>query len=411
MEDAMTTPDHTSRAHATLGASGASRWIACPGSVRLSKGMPNVSSVFAQEGTAAHELADKCLTTGKNAIEFEGDIFEEHEVDEDMAEAVQVYVDAVRKEAEGGQLFIEQRFTLEDLNPPVPMFGTADAVIWNATTKTLTVMDLKFGAGVPVKVENSPQLSYYALGAMLALEKSHGIFPERVKMGIVQPRYRHPDGYVRWFEIDSFTLRSEWADFLIQAAYKTLDDDAPIVPGDHCKFCLAQAKCPRLHEQAVALAQSEFDDGFSPPEPESLSDSQIADILEKASTFKSWLVSVEAYAKDKMMKGGHIPGRKLVEKRAQRKWVDEQEAVDLLEQMGLEEDDIYTRKLISPAQAEGKLGKKKAITEQLATIVSKQSTGYTIAPITDKRPAVVLTVGDEFDDVDALEFDGFKNFD
>jgi hypothetical protein len=402
--------DHSSRAHATLGASGASRWIACPGSVRLSKGMPNVSSPFAQEGTAAHELSEKCLASGKNAIEFEGEEIEGFTVDEDMAEAVQVYVDAVREEAVGGQLFIEQRFSLEALNPPVPMFGTADAVIWNADTRTLTVMDLKFGAGVSVKVENSPQLSYYALGAMLALEKSHGIFPERVKMVIVQPRYRHPDGFVRAFEIDSYTLRVEWADYLIEAANKTLDEDAPLVAGDHCRFCLAQAKCPRLHEQAVALAQTEFDDNFNPPSPESLTDAQIGDILEKAAAFKSWINSVEAYATDKIMQGGHIPGRKLVAKRAQRKWVDEQEATDLLEQMGLEEDDIYTRKIISPAQAEGKLGKKKAVTEKLALIVSKQSTGYTIAPLSDKRPAVILQVGEEFDEVDALEFDGFTNF-
>lgn len=404
------TPDHTSRAHATLGASSASRWIACPGSVRLSEGMPNVSSPFAQEGTAAHELAEACLQSGRNAISYVGETFEGVEVDEDMAEATQVYVDAVRAEAEQGQLFIEQRFSLADLNPPVPMFGTADAVIWNAKTRVLTVMDLKFGAGVPVKVENSPQLSYYALGAMLALEKSHKIFPERVKMVIVQPRYHHPDGFVRTFEIDSYSLRVEWAEYLIQAAYKTLDDDAELNPGDHCKFCLAQAKCPRLHEQAVALAQSEFDDGFSPPEPESLSDQQIADILEKAKVFKAWLIAVEGYAKHKLESGGGIPGYKLVAKRAQRKWTTEEDALELLTEMGLEEDELYTKKIISPAQAEDKLGKKKAVKERLAEIVTAESSGYTIAPLSDKRPAVIKSIEDEFGEVDALEFDGFRNF-
>jgi hypothetical protein len=192
-------------------------------------------------------------------------------------------------------------------------------------------------------------------------------------------------------------------------AEATLDPNAPLMPGDHCKFCLAQAKCPALHQQALALAQTEFDDNFSPPAPEGLSDAQIGDILAKADAFKSWVNSVQAYATDKIAKGGHIPGFKLVAKRAQRKWIDEQEAVDLLENMGLEEDDLYTRKLISPAQAEEKLGKKKAIKDRLAGAVVAVSSGNTIAPITDRRPAVVLMIGDEFD-TPALEADGFQNF-
>ncbi len=404
------TPAHGSRAHATLGASSASRWMACPGSVRLSEGMPNTSSDYAREGTAAHELSEMCLRSGESASAFIGRIIEGFEVDEDMAEAVQVYVDAVLKLAEGNHLTIEQRFSLEALNPPVPMFGTADAVIWEESTKTLYVVDLKYGAGVPVKVENSPQLSYYALGAMLAQEQEHGILPEKVVMTIVQPRYHHADGPVRTFEIDSYTLRCEWAEDLMRYAHATLEPDAPLNPGDHCKFCLAQAKCPALHQQALALAQTEFDDGFAPPPPEALTDAQIGDILSKADAFKSWVNSVQAYAADKLSKGGHIPGFKLVAKRAQRKWIDEQEAVDLLENMGLEEDDLYTKKLISPAQAEEKLGKKKAIKDRLAGAIVAVSSGNTIAPITDRRPAVVLMLGDEFSEVPILEADGFQNF-
>ncbi len=404
------TPAHGSRAHATLGASSASRWMACPGSVRLSEGMPNTSSDYAREGTAAHELSEMCLRSGKAAITFLGETIEGFEVDEDMAEAVQVYVDAVNKLAKGNRLTIEQRFSLAALNPPVPMFGTADAVIWEESTRTLYVVDLKYGAGVPVKVENSPQLSYYALGAMLAQEAEYGILPEKVVMIIVQPRYHHADGPVRTFEIDSYSLRCEWAEDLIRYAYETLRPDAPLNPGDHCKFCLAQAKCPALHAQALTLAQTEFDDSFSPPPPEVLSDAQISDILSKADSFKSWVNSVQAYAADKIARGGHIPGYKLVAKRAQRKWTDEQEAVDLLENMGLEEDDLYTRKLISPAQAEEKLGKKKAIKDRIAGAVVAISSGNTIAPITDRRPAVVLAIGDEFDDQLAIEADGFQNF-
>jgi hypothetical protein len=173
---------------------------------------------------------------------------------------------------------------------------------------------------------------------------------------------------------------------------------------------LAQPKCPRLHEQAVALAQAEFDDGFLPPEPEGLSEEQIGQILAKADVFKGWINSVQAYAQRKLEQGGAVPGYKLVAKRAQRKWQSEDDAIDLLNSMGLEDDDIFTRKLISPAQAEEKLGKKKAIKDRLAEVIVAVSSGNTIASLSDKRPAVVVQIGGEFDDTLALDHDGFRNY-
>jgi hypothetical protein len=401
---------HTNRAHATLGASSASRWIACPGSVRLSEGIPNTTSSFAQEGTAAHELAEHCLRQGKEAIEFLGEEFEEVEVTEEMAEAVQVYVDEVRRVAEGNLLVIEQRFSLDDLKPPVPMFGTADAVIWDEKNSVLTVMDLKYGAGVPVKVTNSPQLSYYALGAMLAMAKEHNVFPTKIRMVIVQPRYRHEDGPIRYFETDSYTLRMEWAEDLLAAAHETLNPDAALMTGDHCRFCPAQAKCPLIHQQAVALAQSDFDDNFSPPVPETLSDQQLSGILSKASELVAWVNAVKAYAQHKLEKGGSVPGFKLVARRAQRSWIDAESTEQALQNLGLTEDEMYVRKLLSPAQAEGIFGKKKAVKDKLAPLIQSISSGNTIAPVTDRRTAVVIQIGDEFDNPLALEHEAFQNY-
>ena len=50
--------DHASRTHAVLSASAAKRWLNCPPSARLNEQFPNVSSEFAEEGTAAHELCE-----------------------------------------------------------------------------------------------------------------------------------------------------------------------------------------------------------------------------------------------------------------------------------------------------------------------------------------------------------------
>ena len=46
--------------HAKLSASGAHRWMACPGSVAAEDGLPDKSSSFAEEGTIAHDVMEKC---------------------------------------------------------------------------------------------------------------------------------------------------------------------------------------------------------------------------------------------------------------------------------------------------------------------------------------------------------------
>lgn len=405
------TVDHGLRAHATLGASSASRWMACPASVRLSEGIISPTSKYAEEGTAAHELAEKTLRSEtKLCSQFLEEEINGFEVDEEMADAVQVYVDAVLAEAEGNQLFIEQRFNLAKLNPPSPMFGTADAVIWNEKERLLSVMDLKFGIGVPVKVERSPQLSYYALGAMLAMEE-HGIYPERIRMVIVQPRHEHRDGPVRSFEIDSYTLRAEWAQDLIEAANRTLEPDAEIVAGDHCKFCPAQAVCPLLHAQALEAVQQEFDVAeFAPPPPETLTEAQIVDILNKSKQFESWLASVKSFAKAKAERGEAIPGYKLVLGRATRFWPDPAETVEALKNMGLSEEEIWKKKLISPKQAEDRLGKAKREISSLIEI--QKSDRLNLVPLTSRGEAILPQIGGEFgDNTLAVNHEGFENYD
>lgn len=44
--------------HALLSASSSKQWLHCPPSVRLQEGFPNESSVYAAEGTFAHEVCE-----------------------------------------------------------------------------------------------------------------------------------------------------------------------------------------------------------------------------------------------------------------------------------------------------------------------------------------------------------------
>ena len=376
--------------HATLGASSSERWMACPGSIRLSEGMPNSSSSYAPEGTAAHALAERALRKGLDPDVWLDTEIEEVLVTEEMCGAVRVFVDFVRREAAGEkELMLEQRFDLSPLSPPAPMFGTSDAVIWNPKSRLLHVIDYKHGQGVAVAAIENTQLRYYALGAVIALQKQ----PRRIRMTIVQPRAAHADGIIRSDEI-GFKELVLFKQSLFAAAVRTQDPDAPLVTGDHCRFCPALAVCPAQKAKAVEIAQSEFDvlpiDG--PPLPAQLTPEQLGKVLEVAPMIEDWIKAVRNHVSGIIDSGAQVEGWKLVPKRANRKWADEEYATGYLEEaLG---GDAYTQKLISPAQAEKAL--KKIGSKLDDSLVVKESSGTNLVPDTDPRPALAPSATEEF---------------
>jgi RecB family exonuclease len=214
--------------------------MACPGSVRASEGIPDRPSVYAEEGTAAHVEAARCLRARTRAAD----------------PAVQLFVDTVRALVDrGDRLLVEHRVDLSPLRPPVAMFGTADAIVLKRKPRQLHVLDFKFGEGVPVEAENNPQLRYYGLGALLALSADQVI--DGVTLTVVQPRAPHPAGPVRREALLALELTA-WRHELLTAAHRAVAPEAPLVPGPWCRFCPAQPTCPALRAQSLATAQDEF---------------------------------------------------------------------------------------------------------------------------------------------------------
>ena len=400
--------------HAVRAASSMHRWSRCPGSINLITKLtedglidPARGSVYSIEGTGAHELGERCLRTNTHADNYIGQFVNTEavpvEVTDEMAEAVQVYIDYVRSiSTEKGDTlyFIEQTFDLAKFYPG--LFGTADCVAYHLPSGTLHVIDYKHGAGVPIEANNNPQLRYYALGALVKLqdmELPHPM-PKQVAMVIVQPRALHAQGPIRSEVIPSAQLLM-WIDDLITAAKATEPQSAPLVAGEQCRFCPAAPRCPQLYDNNLAAAQVAFSPvvakpditELTPPKPvNELSDEQLRRALMAATVIEPWLKDLYAHAQGLLEQGQAIDGWKLVAKRATRQWaMDDVITVPELAKLGLKRDDLFEPpSLRSPAQVEKLLPRKRY--GELNQLVTKQSSGVTLAPSSDPRPAVQLAL-------------------
>lgn len=383
--------------HSTLGASAAYRWLACPGSVKLSANIPRKDTEYSKEGTAAHALAELAFNAHLDPSNWLNEVVETVRVSENMVEAVRVYVEFLRDlEVQGYELMLEHRFDLSKLNPPAPMFGTSDCVAYHKGERKLIVADYKHGAGVAVDVDDSPQLKYYGLGALLQMSPMNRV--ETVELIIVQPRAQHSGGPIRRWECDASHLL-DFGGELVEGAHKTMRDDAPLAAGKHCRFCPAQPMCPELHKQTQLIAVDEF--SSSPlMDPRLLTPAQLGDILEKADLVEDWLRSVRQHVQSQLESGSNVPGWKLVPKRATRVWVDQERVVEYLKQKEcLDTEEIFELKMKSPAAIEKIVGKKNLP----ADLVSAVSSGYTLAPTSDPRPAVTNVAADEFSSLPTIE--------
>lgn len=351
------------------------RWQPCPGSVRLSKNMPNTSSVYALDGTKAHELGEKILR---------GEFVDYAEYDFDMLEAVQIYVNHIRGIKKNATDWgVEEKFDLSELHPG--LFGTCDCWVYHKEEKLLEIIDYKHGQGIAVEVEDNEQLKYYALGALLKLK----LPVSKIKMTIVQPRCFHPDGPIRSSVISANDLL-EFSSDLIDAALETEKEDAKLLAGDHCRFCPAAPTCPELNAKALEAAKNEFSPAFS-YSPEKLSET-----LALIPAIEAWAKSVKEFAFREAEAGRIPPGYKLVPKRAHRKWKKTENVEDrLLKEFGLtymEVRDIAPLK--SPAEIEKLLSKEEK--EKLADLYEKESSGNTLAPMADKRKESKPSIETEF---------------
>lgn len=424
--------------HAKLSPSSAHRWLNCTGSLFLEKDMPNTSSAHADEGTAAHFLASECLEQGKDATDFlhlaihviKGTAHWKSKNDEatvgfypvtlEMAEYVQKYLDAVRSQADGNQLLVEQRVNFSEFIGAPNAFGTSDAII--LTDDEIQVHDLKYGRGVKVDAEGNEQARLYALGALYEF----GVFGDfkTVRTVIHQPRLGHVSEEVLTIEeLYAFAHVAKGTVSFINSMMEGLDEgdigaiadfEGSLNPGEkQCHWCKAKATCPALTKHVVETVTGEFDD-LTVIDLEASVKEAIAEVpthendtlgkLFKASgLIKSWIDAVAAEVSQKLNQGEQVPGFKLVQgKQGNRQWANPEEAEQILKSMRLKTEQMYDLKLISPTTAE-KLQKAEVIGprqwSKVEALITRPDGKPTVAPESDKRPALNVNTINDFETV------------
>lgn len=362
--------------HALLSASGAHRWLNCTPSACLESGEPDSSSAAAEQGTAAHALAEHKLRRAlkqRSKRPVSAWIDDEMETfTDDYVAFVQEHISIAEETCGDPQVLIEQRLDFSHIVPGG--FGTGDCVI--IAEPTLQIIDLKYGQGVLVEAERNPQLMLYALGAIHTFGDLYDI--EQVAVTIYQPRR----GNVDTWEISATELE-HWAETEVKPkAELAAAGEGEFCPGSWCQFCRIAHTCRARAEANLALAKLEF------APPAELSDAEIADVLSKIPQLKTWASDVEAYALSKAVNQGVVfEGFKLVAGRSVRKYTSEKDVAAAAEAAGYR--DIWDRKLITLTAMEKLMG-KPTFNEVLGDLVTKPAGKPTLVPASDKRPPLDL---------------------
>lgn len=361
--------------HARLSASGAHRWINCPPSVALEENFPEKTSAYAEEGTQAHAIAEQKLTNKLVLKNRKKTKCEDKDMDQYTDEYVNYCVEVFngcKKYCKDPTICVEERLDFSDYVPGG--FGTGDCCI--IADNTLHVIDLKYGKGVPVSAENNPQLRLYGLGAIKAYEMMYDF--DTVVLHIMQPRLDNIS-----IEENKVEDLKRWAEEVVVPAAKLASvGEGDFHSGNHCQFCKAKAVCKARADYYLAL------DRFDNIDPRVLHDEDLQEVLVKADSLKKWADDVKEYALEQILEGNEIPGYKAVEGRSIRVITDPNKVSEVLLQKGFAETMIYKPKELVTLTALEKLVGKKDFSELCSAYIDKPAGKPTLAPESDKRPAI-----------------------
>ena len=380
------TVTHADRAHSLLSASKAEQWINCPPSARLQEGIPDRRSEYAEEGTAAHELAElrlrrrllPCNRAKRKELDDAIEAFKASNkfYDAEMETAVTFYCEiveerfmAAKARSRDAIVLFEEQLDFSEWVPEGK--GIGDIVL--IADGVMEIIDLKYGKGVPVSAVGNPQIRLYALGALAGYGYLYDI--REVHMTIVQPRLDNISTDI--MAVDELL---EWAESVVRpAAELAFTGKGDFKAGDHCRWCKVKATCRARADKNMQALQYEFQD------PALLTIDEIGQILHIADQLAAWAKDVQEYALDQAVRGTRFPGWKLVEGRSNRRITDEEEAVKRLGSAGITQ--FMRTSLLPLGELEKRVGKKQ-LAELLGELIQKPPGKPVLVPETDRRPEI-----------------------
>jgi hypothetical protein len=408
---------HSNDGHSIFGPSSSHMWLVCAGSL-----IPNIlaeddGSIYAARGTVCHDLSEEWLTTGvkpkhrigTTMIVYSGAWGYAVKIDHEMLDRVQESVD--RCILLPGKHLQEQRVFFSQLTPIPDQSGTLD---FAAIEKDLvTVVDHKYGA-VQVYAERNPQAMMYALGLLFKYDKAFGGQHDfrRFRLVINQPYLDH---YDEWeCTRDDLLI---FAGFVKERAKAAWNLDAPRTPDPKaCLFCKVRNTCAanarmqfRLMadqsaeafgevsaDEVVAFKRALTDDiepfKVEAVDPLTLTTAELEALRPYKRMVEGWWKTADHELLRRGLAGVPLSRYKIVEGKSNRKFKNPDEAAAFLIGSGCAGDDVIEKSVVSPTTAEALLVKaghrKKDLPDLLGGYIKKPPGKPTLAPMSDRRPAI-----------------------
>lgn len=379
--------------HALLSPSSAHRWLNCTPAPRLEAQFPDQSSVYAREGTVAHDVCE--ITAKKHfkkakAAEYTRRMkkLKADELwDDEMLRTAETYVEHLAERAMGfanePYIAFEVRVNISDYVPEA--FGRCDCVMFGGDT--LIITDYKHGKGQPVSVERNPQLLLYALGALKLYEPLFGASLKNIEIYVDQPRLYSYEGWRCTVE-----ELLEWGASVKPKADMAFMGFGEYHSGEWCRFCRAKGVCKAQTEQQSS-ALDDFMGAVETVDSPLLTPQEISIALQKGENVVMWYEALRERALDALLNGADIPGWKAVEGRSSRVWTNQDTAIEKLLASGVERAVIYDSVPKTLAQLEKMLGKAK-FTELVGEFIAKPQGKPALATQDDKRKEFNSAVAD-----------------
>lgn len=374
---------------------------------------------YTHEGRAYQAFVD--TEDGVPALPEGAQYSSEWVVDIDMSAYVQKYVDRIWQDSKKSMLFVEQRVEFGEYIGDPGAFGTADAILVSHNGKSVKIRDLKYGFK-PVSAVNNKQMMLYALGVLYSFD--YLIAPnlvEEIDIGIVQPRTNSPDEpwVITPAELFAFAEEAKAAIVDCEEARLALREIAEgdrealnawaekyLTPSEKgCQWCKAKGKCPALAMESVntmlvAPATADgLDDLDASTDMESVMDTAlqripeldfdtVVNLYKVKDKIQIWIDAINDRMMHDMLLGFKTPHFKLVKGReGNRKWKSDTEVEAFMKQtLKLKVDEVYAKKVVTPAYAEKVIAKKYPKKwERLKEYITRSEAKLAVAPMDDKR--------------------------